>query len=37
MKVVGRKSDENIKRSENYSKEQISYINKSVDFHKKKV
>ena len=34
---VGRDSDENIKRSENYSKEQIRYINKSVDFIRNKV
>tara|TARA_B100000287_G_scaffold206893_1_gene195181 strand:- start:1139 stop:1684 length:546 start_codon:yes stop_codon:yes gene_type:complete len=34
---VGRDSDENIKKSENYSKEQIRYINKSVDFIRNKV
>ena len=34
---VGKDSDENIKKSENYSKEQIRYINKSVDFIRNKV
>ena len=34
---VGRDSHENINKSENYSKEQIRYINKSVDFIRNKV